>query len=68
MFRAGEILVLNKIDLLPHLSFDVAAFLGFARRVNPRLRVFQVSASRGDGLDEWCTWLAHATARHRVEA
>ena len=57
MFRAGDVLVLNKIDLLPYVKFDVARFLDNAQRVNPKLRVFQLSATRGDGLDAWCDWL-----------
>jgi hydrogenase nickel incorporation protein HypB len=57
MFRACDVLVLNKIDLLPHLEFDRDGFLEHARTVNPRARVFQVSATRGDGLPEWCSWL-----------
>src|SRR5439155_23622426 len=48
MFRAASVLVLNKIDLLPHVSFAVDQFLEHARVVNPRLEVFQVSATRGD--------------------
>ena len=58
MFRACDVLVLNKIDLLPHVSFDRDRFLDSARRINPRARLFQLSATRGDGLDEWCAWLA----------
>jgi hydrogenase nickel incorporation protein HypB len=61
MFKAASVLVLNKIDLLPHLQFDVDAFLGHARRVNPRLEVFQVSATQGDGLETWCDWLVQHT-------
>jgi len=57
IFRTGDVLVLNKVDLLPHVSFDVRRFLDFANRINPRLRIFQVSATRGDGLDAWCQWL-----------
>ena len=57
MFAACDALVLNKIDLLPHLSFDVSAFLGHAHRVNPKLRVFPVSAQTGEGLAAWYDWL-----------
>ncbi len=57
MFRASSVLLLNKIDLLPHVSFDVNQFLDHAREVNPRLKVFQVSATRGDGLGDWYAWL-----------
>ena len=71
IFRAARVLLLNKIDLLPHLSFDLDRCLANARRVNPHLRVFVVSALRGDGLDAWCGWLraelaptAEATGDH----
>jgi hydrogenase nickel incorporation protein HypB len=63
MFRAGDVLVLNKIDLLPYVSFDTERFLSFAQRINPRLLVFQVSATRGDGLGGWCQWLQNGMAR-----
>ena len=57
MFRASELMLLNKIDLLPYVSFDVERCLDYARQVNPRLQILQVSATRGDGLDEWYQWL-----------
>ncbi len=57
MFRAAEVMILGKIDLLHHVAFDRDACLRFAREVNPRLRVFEVSATRGDGLDAWYAWL-----------
>ena len=57
MFAACDALVLNKIDLLPHLSFDVGAFLAHAQRVNPKLRVFAVSAQTGEGLAAWYDFL-----------
>jgi hydrogenase nickel incorporation protein HypB len=53
MFRASEVMVLSKLDLLPHLEFDVAACLAHARRVNPHLDIVQLSATRGDGLEDW---------------
>jgi len=53
MFRASDVLVLTKIDLLPHLEFDVAHCLEFARRTNPRLEILQTSATRGAGPDGW---------------
>jgi hydrogenase nickel incorporation protein HypB len=57
MFRASDILVLNKIDLLPHVPFDVGHFLDNARQVNPRLRVLRLSATSGEGLSELYAWL-----------
>jgi len=57
MFRAASVMLLNKIDLLPYLNYDVDAAIGFARRVNPRIRVIQVSATTGAGMDEWLQFL-----------
>src|SRR5207253_8963830 len=57
MFRASRVLLLNKIDLLPHVSFDERRFLEYARQVNPNLHVLRASATRGDGLAEWYAWL-----------
>jgi len=57
MFRAAGLMLLNKTDLLPHLDFDVDAAIGFARRVNPKIRVIRVSATRGEGMDEWLDFL-----------
>lgn len=57
MFRAARLLLINKIDLLPHLDFDLAAALAAARRVNPFLEVIQVSAKTGAGMEEWLAWI-----------
>ena len=58
MFRAAEVVVVNKIDLLPHLDFDLDKFLSNLRSVNPAARVIQASARTGEGVDEWCAWLS----------
>jgi hydrogenase nickel incorporation protein HypB len=57
MFRASEILVLNKIDLMPHVTFDLDRFVESAHQINSRLQVLQTSATRGDGMQAWYTWL-----------
>ncbi|OWK45298.1 [NiFe] hydrogenase nickel incorporation-associated protein HypB [Fimbriiglobus ruber] len=57
MFRASEVMLLNKIDLLPYVTFDVDRCIAYARQVNPRLRVISISATKGDGLAEWYAWL-----------
>ncbi len=57
MFHAADLMVLNKIDLLPYVSFDVPRCLEMARRVNPTLPVLQLSATRGDGMSAWVDWL-----------
>ena len=71
MFRAASLMLLNKIDLLPYLDFDVAAAIAFARQVNPQIRVIQVSATSGAGMDEWLAFLraglaAAHSARHET--
>ncbi len=57
MFRAADAMILSKADLLPHLEFDLQRCVEYARRVNPRLKLFQLSATRGTGLDSWYDWL-----------
>jgi len=57
MFHAADVMILNKIDLLPYVDFDVERCLGFARRVNPGLRIIQLSATTSDNLAEWLAWL-----------
>jgi len=50
-------LVFNKIDLLPYLEFEVAKCIEYARRVNPDIQVLQVSATSGEGLEDWYEWI-----------
>jgi hydrogenase nickel incorporation protein HypB len=64
MFRASALLLLSKIDLLPHLNFDVARCIEYARRVNPAIEILQVSAQTGEGMDAWYAWL-RSHSEHR---
>ena len=57
MFRAASVMILNKIDLLPHLDFDVAAAVRNAKMVNPDIEILQLSAKTGAGLDGWYAWI-----------
>ena len=57
MFRAVERVVVNKIDLLPHLDFELDRFLDNVRAVNPHADVQLLSARTGEGVDDWCDWL-----------
>ena len=72
MFAAADLMLLNKVDLLPYLAFDAGRAIDFALRVNPRLRVLRTSATTGEGLDEWIAWidagLAAARARRAADA
>lgn len=63
MFHAADLLLLNKIDLLPYLDFDVEKCISYAKRVNPGILVLQVSATTGEGMQDWYQWikLAHQT-------
>src|SRR5262245_29240356 len=63
MFRAGRVVLLNKTDLLPYVPFDPDRFRDAVRQVNPALRVFPVSALRGEGLAEWYAWVREQVAQ-----
>jgi hydrogenase nickel incorporation protein HypB len=58
MFAAADLVIINKIDLLPYVDFDVERCTAHARRLNPSLEVLPVSVTRGDGLAGWTRWVA----------
>ncbi len=57
MFRAADLVLVNKIDLLPYLEFDLTRFLENLVDVNPDVDIIEVSARTGEGVGEWCDWL-----------
>jgi hydrogenase nickel incorporation protein HypB len=57
MFAAADVMLLNKVDLLPYLSFDVEKAIDYARRVNHDIEVIQVSATTGEGMEAWYNWI-----------
>ncbi|MDO8608081.1 MAG: hydrogenase nickel incorporation protein HypB [Phaeospirillum sp.] len=63
MFHAAGMMILNKIDLLPHVDFDVDRCIAFARRVNPDIVILKLSARTGEGFDEWLAWVAEGRRR-----
>ncbi len=67
MFHAAEIMILNKIDLLPYLNFDVEKCIDYARQVNPNIRVMQLSATSGEGLEEWFGWISGGLEAAKVK-
>ncbi|MDO9286351.1 MAG: hydrogenase nickel incorporation protein HypB [Aquabacterium sp.] len=70
MFHAASLMLLNKVDLLPYLRFDVEACLANARRVNPGIQILQVSATTDAGMDGWLDWIAqgaHAARQQRLD-
>src|SRR5918912_1850317 len=68
MFRASELVLVNKPDLLPHLDFDLDKFLYHLDAVNPGVERMLVSARTGEGIDEWREWLRRAATREPVTA
>ncbi len=68
MFRTCELVLINKIDLLPHLDFDLDRFLHNLDAVNPDVDRLQVSARTGEGVDEWRAWLERVPDRTRAPA
>jgi hydrogenase nickel incorporation protein HypB len=68
IFRAANLMILNKSDLLPHLDFDVARVIANAREVNPDIIVQSVSARTGEGLDAWYDWIHQEASRMRDAA
>ncbi|UNB49918.1 hydrogenase nickel incorporation protein HypB [Mycolicibacterium sp. YH-1] len=64
MFRSVDLVVVNKMDLLPHLDYDLGAFYANLNAVNPGVAVIETSARTGVGIDRWCEWLCelHASA------
>jgi hydrogenase nickel incorporation protein HypB len=67
MFRTADIVLLNKIDLLPYVDFDKQKFEGSVRQINPDARVLPISATRGDGAPGWHGWLRER-ARDQITA
>ena len=57
MFHSSDICIINKIDLLPYLDFDVEKLRSYALQINPKLTFFEVSATTGQGMDKWYSWL-----------
>ncbi|MFF0342753.1 hydrogenase nickel incorporation protein HypB [Kribbella sp. NPDC004875] len=57
MFREADLVLLNKIDLLPYVDFDVDLCLDLIHRLNPQAELLHVSATKGTGLDAWYDWL-----------
>jgi hydrogenase nickel incorporation protein HypB len=65
MFRAASVMIINKIDLLPHLDFDLELCRETALKVNPNLTIFELSCRSGEGLDAWYVWLEDTLAKKK---
>lgn len=70
IFHGANLMLLNKIDLLPHVDFDVDACREAVRQVNPTIEIIEVSARTGEGIDDWLAWIDHHRSgqiRERLE-
>lgn len=57
MFRVSDLMIINKVDLLPYVKFDIERCEEYARRVNPKIQILRVSATTGEGVDKLIDWL-----------
>jgi hydrogenase nickel incorporation protein HypB len=63
MFRSADVVIINKIDLLPYLDFDLDVFRANLRNVNPDVRTIETSAKTGAGINDVCTWISSLVGR-----
>jgi hydrogenase nickel incorporation protein HypB len=68
MFRESSVLLINKIDLLPHVDCSVAKIRKRSLKINPKLAIFEVSARTGEGIEAWAKWLRSKARRKGHEA
>ena len=68
MFAAAQLLLLSKIDLLPHLRFDVERAVANALHINPQLQILPLSAYSGEGMEQWYAWLRNERAARALAA
>ena len=65
MFQAADLMLINKIDLLPHINFDLEQCKAFARQINPQIEIMELSCHSGAGMQQWYDWLVQGTNRKR---
>ena len=63
IFTVCDVLIINKIDVLPYFDFDMEKVTEYAHMRNPNLKIFPICAKTGEGVDDWCDWLADAVAQ-----
>ena len=68
MFDNSDVCIINKIDLLPYVNFDVEKAKDYARKVNPNLTFFEVSATTGEGMKTWYNWLKKSVSNPLKQA
>lgn len=63
MFAAAQLMIVTKMDLMPHLTFDLDRCLAYARKVNPKIEIIKVSSTTDDGLTDWYKWIESKMAK-----
>ena len=63
IFTVCDVLIINKIDVLPYFDFDMEKVTEYAHMRNPNLKIFPICAKTGEGVDAWCDWLADAVSQ-----
>jgi len=66
IFTDADVVLINKLDLLPYLDFDISAFRRAVEGLNPKVKVFQLSCKTGVGIESWCSWLLNEFNAHKT--
>ncbi len=65
IFTEADAVIINKLDLSPHVDFDLPRFRKLIQGLNPKVKIFEVSCKTGKGIAEWCTWLSSQAKKKR---
>jgi hydrogenase nickel incorporation protein HypB len=63
MFSESDVMLVNKVDLLPYTDFDMDNLKETVRKMNPPIRIFEISCRTGEGIDDWVGWLKEQVAK-----
>jgi hydrogenase nickel incorporation protein HypB len=67
IFIDADAVIINKMDLLPHVDFDIAAFRRSIAGLNPKAEVFQISCKTGEGIEKWCSWISEQVETYVIK-
>jgi hydrogenase nickel incorporation protein HypB len=67
IFIDADAVIINKMDLLPHVDFDIAAFRRSITGLNPKVEVFELSCKTSEGIEKWCSWILEQVETHVVK-
>ena len=65
MFHKADAILINKIDLLPYLKFDIQAFSQAIRGINEKIKILEISCATGQGIEQWTSWLLTQMSRRQ---